>query len=179
LSLRPFESGDIDFLDELHSDPRVMRYLLGRVRTHDENIAYLQWLLDLEASHGIGQRLVIRKDDNRAVGRCGISFFYQVHEQDMPSYYIDPAAITDRGTVTRVHELGYSFLQDYWGRGYASEAAAAMRDHALNSQQFPELHSIIIQENTASIAVAERIGARRVRECRCLGRPGWDYLSRL
>lgn len=177
LTLRPFEAGDIDFLDELHGDLRVMRYILGRVRSHDENIAYLKRLFELEESHGIGQRIVIRKDDNRPVGRCGMSFFYRIYEQDIPSYHVDPAVMTDG--ASRVTELGYSFLQEYWGRGYASEAAAAMRDYGLKVQKFPHLHSIIIQENTGSIGVAEKIGAKRMRECLCLGRPGWDYLSRL
>ncbi|MBL4612546.1 MAG: hypothetical protein JKY91_02275, partial [Emcibacter sp.] len=36
--LRPFEAGDIDFLDTLHGDAAVMRYILGRVRSHDENV---------------------------------------------------------------------------------------------------------------------------------------------
>lgn len=175
--LRPFEMGDIDFLDTLHGDAAVMRYILGRVRSHDENVAYLKKLCTLEDDHGIGQRLVIRKQDNQPVGRCGMSFFYGVEDGGMTSYYIDPKSLPEGTEVTRIFELGYTFLQSAWGKGYASEAAAAMQDYGLNQQKIPELHSVIMQENAGSIAVAEKIGAVRLGECLCIGLPGWDYIS--
>jgi len=176
--LRPFAAPDIDFLDRLHGDEKVMRYILGRVRSHEENIAYLERLLYLEQAHGVGQRLVIRKRDNEPVGRCGISFFYGVEQAGVVAYEPDPAALPEDAAPVRVVELGYSFLQEAWGRGYATEAARAMRDYGLKVQKFPELHSIIIQENRGSVAVAEKIGARRQGPCLCLGSPAWDYLSR-
>lgn len=176
--LRPFEEQDIDFLDQLHSDEIVMRYVLGRKRNHDENIAYLKRLVSLQEEYGIGQRLVIRKSDNQPVGRCGMSFFYGIWENDIPSYYVDTKAIPEGAEVTRVTELGYTFLRDSWGKGYATEAAIAMRDHGLRKQKFLQLHSIIIQENKGSVAVAEKIGAERAGECLCMGEPGWDYISR-
>lgn len=176
--LRPFEEQDIDFLGALHGDERVMRYILGRVRSHDENIVYLKRLLVAQEQHGIGQRIVILKEDNSPVGRCGMSFFYSIREKDMPSYYFDPKTLPEGACVTRVIELGYTFLQKSWGKGYATEAAAAMRDYGLNIQKFSEIHSIIARENAGSIAVAVKIGAKRLGECLCLGSPGWDYISR-
>ena len=121
---------------------------------------------------------MIRKEDNHPVGRCGMSFFYGIWENDMPSYYVDPKAIPKGAEVTRVTELGYTFLRDSWGKGYATEAATAMRDYGLYEQKFLQLHSIIIQENTGSVAVAEKIGAIRGGECLCMGELGWDYISR-
>lgn len=56
-------------------------------------------------------------------------------------------------------ELGYALSAEAEGRGYASEAAAAIRDHALRDLRLPELVSYIVPENAASIAVAERLGA--------------------
>ncbi len=177
--LRPFAAGDLDFLDELHSDEEVMRYILGRLRSHDENIIYLKRLLAMEEEHGLGQRIVIRKEDNKPVGRCGMSFFFGVKENDLTSYYFDPKAIPEGVESTRVIELGYSFLRDTWGKGYASEAAKAMRDHGLKVQKIPELHSLIFQENLSSVRVAEKIGAELLGECLCIGNPAWDYLSHL
>ncbi|HEC01151.1 MAG TPA: N-acetyltransferase [Sphingomonadales bacterium] len=179
LILRPFTAQDIDFLDILHSDPLVMRYILGRTRSHEENIAYLNRLIEWQADHGIGQRLVIRKEDNQPVGRCGMSFFYGAQVDGILSYQLDPKAFEGDGEVTRVIELGYTFQRSEWGKGYASEAAAAMRGYGLNVQKFPELHSVIVKKNKGSVAVAEKIGAKRLTECLCLGSPAWDYLSRL
>lgn len=179
LILRPFTAQDIDFLDVLHSDPLVMRYILGRTRSHEENIIYLNRLIEWQADHGIGQRLVIRKDDNHPVGRCGMSFFYGAKADGILSYQLDPKGFDEGAEATRVIELGYTFQRSEWGKGYASEAAAAMRGYGLEIQKFPELHSIIIKENAGSVAVAEKIGAKRLAECLCMSSPAWDYLSRL
>ncbi len=60
-------------------------------------------------------------------------------------------------------ELGYLFLPTAEGQGYATEAAAAARDHALNRLRLPSLVSYIDPANTASVRVATRLGARRDR----------------
>ncbi|MBN2655914.1 MAG: GNAT family N-acetyltransferase [Spirochaetales bacterium] len=46
----------------------------------------------------------------------------------------------------------------YWGRGLATEAAAAAADYGFCTLGFPRLISIIEEENTASIRVAEKNG---------------------
>lgn len=175
--IRPFTADDIDFLDQLHSDPEVMRYILGRPRSHEENLGYLDNLLQMEAIEGLGQRLVIRKEDNQPVGRCGFSFFCGYEESEMTCYVGSPAAVPPGHGFRKVIELGYTFLRETWGQGYASEAAEAMRHHGHNVQKISEIHSIIDQANAGSVKVAERMGATRLGACLCLGSPGWDYLS--
>ncbi len=60
----------------------------------------------------------------------------------------------------RTYELGYVFNPDYWGRGYATESAAA-----LVSKCFAEgAHRIIARcnpQNLASWRLLERLGFRR------------------
>jgi RimJ/RimL family protein N-acetyltransferase len=58
-------------------------------------------------------------------------------------------------------ELGWLFLPEARGRGYATEAAAAARAHALDTAGLPELVSYIDPANTRSQRLAERLGARR------------------
>lgn len=58
-------------------------------------------------------------------------------------------------------ELGWLFLPEARGRGLATEAAAAARDHALRTLGLPELVSYIDPTNAASARVAERLGAWR------------------
>jgi len=177
--LRPFAATDIDFLDLLHSDAFVMRYLTGRVRAHDENMASLTSALFLEEEHGIGHRIVIRKEDNMPVGRCGISFIYGTGEKIMPTYYSDENLLPEGAKSFRMFELGYIFLRKEWGKGYATEAATAMRDYGLKVQKLPEIHSVIMQENAGSVAVAEKIGAKRRGGCLLKGKLSWDYLSQV
>lgn len=58
-------------------------------------------------------------------------------------------------------ELGYLFLPEAEGQGYATEAAIAARDHALEVMGLPRLVSYIAPGNARSCAVARRLGALR------------------
>jgi ribosomal-protein-alanine N-acetyltransferase len=54
-------------------------------------------------------------------------------------------------------EVAYLLARDAWGRGYATEAAAAIRDHALGLGVDGPV-SLIYPDNAASIRVAEKTG---------------------
>jgi len=56
-------------------------------------------------------------------------------------------------------ELGWLFLPEARGQGYAAEAAAAARAHALGAAGLPELVSYIATTNDRSRRLAERLGA--------------------
>ena len=55
-------------------------------------------------------------------------------------------------------EIFYSLAPGSWGRGYATEAAGAVLDHALSMLGLPEVLAEVDEGNTASIAVVERLG---------------------
>ena len=55
-------------------------------------------------------------------------------------------------------EIGWTFAQEFWNRGYATEAAAACRDHAFGELGRDRVISLIARGNLASIRVAEKIG---------------------
>jgi len=57
-------------------------------------------------------------------------------------------------------ELGWALVQAHWGHGYATEAAAAIRDWAHESRSIDRLVSLITPDNVRSQRVAERLGAR-------------------
>ena len=56
-------------------------------------------------------------------------------------------------------ELGYLFLADHHGKGYATEACQAARDYAWDTQGVASMVSYIDPKNTPSRALAERLGA--------------------
>lgn len=58
-------------------------------------------------------------------------------------------------------ELGYLFLPEAEGHGYAQEAARAARAHAFDTLGMKTLVSTIDHDNTRSIRLAERLGATR------------------
>lgn len=61
-------------------------------------------------------------------------------------------------------ELGYLFRPAAEGRGYATEAAAALRDHAFDALGMERLVSYIDPDNAGSLRVARRLGATRTAE---------------
>lgn len=56
-------------------------------------------------------------------------------------------------------ELGWALIRTHWGHGYATEAAAAIRDWAHESRSIDRLVSLISPDNVRSQRVAERLGA--------------------
>jgi RimJ/RimL family protein N-acetyltransferase len=55
-------------------------------------------------------------------------------------------------------EVGYTLGRDYWGQGFATEAAGAVRDYALGELGAARLIALIIHGNTASENVARKLG---------------------
>ncbi|MSR60370.1 MAG: N-acetyltransferase [Planctomycetaceae bacterium] len=57
-------------------------------------------------------------------------------------------------------EIGYRLARPHWGRGYATEAARALRDYGFGTLSLARLIALIDPRNAASIRVAEKIGLR-------------------
>ncbi len=87
---------------------------------------------------GYGYFSVDRKEDGRHIGLAGIW---------NPEGWPEP-------------ELGWVLYKPFQGQGYAYEAALAARDWAQEVLGMGPLTSNIVPENTASIRLAERLGAR-------------------
>lgn len=58
-------------------------------------------------------------------------------------------------------ELIWTIAPAHWGRGYATEAARAVRDWAVPTHRLERLISLIDPDNVGSRRVAERLGCRR------------------
>ena len=155
LVLRPVTPEDLDGFATMYADPEVMRFVGdGTTATRQETAEWLERTVHRNALDGWDMRAV-RLQDGTFVGRCGIA----VHDID--------------GRAER--ELGYILDRGRWGKGYASEAAAAMRDHALRGPGPRRLIALIAPGNDASVRVAEKLGFAREREVRFQGRPTMLY----
>lgn len=65
----------------------------------------------------------------------------------------------NHGPLFPEKELGWLVYEGFEGRGYATEAAAALRDWAARVLSCTQLVSYIDPENCSSVRVAERLGA--------------------
>ena len=97
---------------------------------------------------------------NRREAEGGFHLFRAVEEREtgvVAGTVLVVPAIRKDGTDHGEHELGWHLHPDSWGRGYATEAASAMLDHVF-AAGLPDVWVGMMVENTASRAVAERLG---------------------
>ena len=75
--------------------------------------------------------------------------------------------------------MGYEFNPDYWGRGYATEAAREMLRFGFEELQLHRITAGCIADNAASAHVLEKIGMKlegRLREKEFFKGRWWDHL---
>ncbi len=60
-------------------------------------------------------------------------------------------------------EIGYSLLEAFRGRGYATEALRGVLDETFRQSELNELHAACVPANLRSRAVLDRVGFREVR----------------
>jgi RimJ/RimL family protein N-acetyltransferase len=89
-------------------------------------------------------------NDRQVVGQAGLMIF------DTRAW--TPSTWADAGRHAQP-ELGWALIRAHWGHGYATEAAAAIRDWARESRSIDRLVSLISSDNVRSQRVAERLGA--------------------
>jgi ribosomal-protein-alanine N-acetyltransferase len=76
-------------------------------------------------------------------------------------------------------EVIYSLAPGAWGKGYATEAARAVLAHALGPLGLADVLAEIDEDNSASVAVAERVGMTRFEVVQGLLGPLARYRARL
>ena len=160
LVLRPPRLEDASELLAAFADPEAMRYI-GDGSTTDlasSEEAVARWLKRWDA-WGIGMFVVERREDGRVLGRSGFLRW-------------DPETWEIGGSET---EVGWGLAREHWGRGYATEAALALRDWAIAERGLTRLISLIQPGNVPSVRVAEKIGETLDREVVVRGRPTLLY----
>lgn len=136
LILRPPGVGDFDAWAAFMADPDAMRYLGGPQPPAGAWRA-LALMAGAWVVSGFGNFSVIEKASGRWIGRCGPWY---------PEGWPGP-------------EIGWAFDRSAWGRGYATEAARRCLAYAYDVLGWDRVVHPIDPGNTASIAVAKRIGS--------------------
>jgi RimJ/RimL family protein N-acetyltransferase len=155
LVLRKPEHGDLDGYSEMYGDEEVVRYIGGKTLTPDEIPAAIDRLLGHWDRHGLGLFSVIRREDERFVGRVG----YLLWDTERWENGVHEVLEGDLEL-----EIGWAISRAFWSQGYATEAAIACRDHALGELGRDRVISLIAPANVASIRVAEKLGESHERD---------------
>jgi [ribosomal protein S5]-alanine N-acetyltransferase len=164
LIFRRIEQADFEFFARIHADPIVARYLgNGKPRSIRETHELLERYFETYKSLELGPLAVLRKSDGVLIGRCGLSdMALEVNTSSgkLPRVWYQRSQVPAGTNVIFEQELGYTFDRNYWGQGYASEAAARVFEYASSTIPFRRIVSVIHPDNTASIKIAKKCGAR-------------------
>jgi RimJ/RimL family protein N-acetyltransferase len=150
LLLRIPEKRDVDELLAVFGDAAVVRFLGIGTMTREDAVAGVDRMRRHWERHDIGLFSVIRKEDERLLGRVGFLLWD-------PERWVNAMREELEGPGLET-EVGWTLGSEYWNRGYASEAAVACRDWALGELGLTRLVSVIAPGNAPSIRVAEKIG---------------------
>jgi RimJ/RimL family protein N-acetyltransferase len=158
LLLRAPVPADAEALAPMYADPEVMRYVGdGRTLTQADTELSVRRMIERWEADGFGLFTTLRKEDEAVIGRVGILIWN--------SETWEPTTRAQASGPTEV-EVGYTLGRDFWGHGYATEAAGAVRDYALNGLGAERVIALIIHGNTASENVARKLGLEHERDIR-------------
>ena len=157
LAIRRVMPEDAAAFQGVFCSPEVMRYSDG-LRTPAWVRDWISRLTDeLYARWGFGPWAVVTRTDDRVIGYCGLTR--------------EAGRCGDEEA-----ELGFRLIRASWGRGYASEAAAAACGHGLGDLGLARIVAIIDPGNVASLRVAQKIGMTYERE---ITFPGYGHPDHL
>lgn len=143
LTLRRFTIHDTDFIVNLLNSPGWLEFIGDRnVRTQEQAKDYLlNGPIKSYHENGFGLSLVELKLAKKPIGMCGLlKREYQEHP-----------------------DIGFAFLPEYIGKGYAYEIAKATMDYAKATLKMACVMAITMPANKSSIRLLERIGLKFVK----------------
>lgn len=161
LVLRPFEEGDYDILHRLYGDAEIMLYTPFDPESPQQSEAHLAravadwcetpllsreyvialWCGGDDADAGLGAA------DEQKIGRCHILLD---DAQEAPSQ--------NKEVVGGRAMIGWMLVQEAWGRGYATETAAALIAYCFDVLGLEEVYGLCHPDNAASKRVMEKCG---------------------
>lgn len=156
LMLRARQAPDSAAFDELFADPEMLRQVAdGGPISHSAEEHAKSQDRDIRMQQQLGFSLftVVRRSDERVLGFTGLA----------------PWPGSDE------IEIGWRYRRQFWGAGYASEAARAALGYGLSVVGLPRIISVGYSDNTASLRVMAKIGMHREAEIELHGRTAYRY----
>jgi RimJ/RimL family protein N-acetyltransferase len=147
LKLRMWREQDFEPYAEMCADPEIMRYLGGKTLNRLEAWRHMAFLIGHWDLLGYGHWAVEEKASGAFAGRVGF-----LNPADWPGF-----------------EIGWTLGRNFWGKGYATEAARRALEFGFDDLNRRHVISLIHPDNKASIRVAERLGEKLEGNTELLG----------
>jgi ribosomal-protein-alanine N-acetyltransferase len=138
LELRPFTLDDAEAYCPLVANDAVLRFTGEQPCTRlseVEQILLTRPLRDYER-YGYGRLACIERTSSKLIGFCGLKYLEDLQETD----------------------IGYRFLPEFWGKGYATESARAVINQGRRLLGIQRIIGLVEAENHASSQVLRKLG---------------------
>ena len=137
LLIRPFKMEDIEPSYTMNLDAAVNKFTGdgGIVSKKEIERRIVENVFGDYEKYGFGRLAVEIKGENKFIGFAGLKYLDDLDEVD----------------------LGYRFMQAYWGKGIATEAAQACVNLGFNTLDLKKLIAMVLPDNTRSIRVLEKL----------------------
>jgi RimJ/RimL family protein N-acetyltransferase len=156
LILRDLRASDVDDIHAYAADRRVTRFMDWGPNTPEETKVFLDRHLE----------------EQKTWPRSGVNMAIEVAAE---ARLIGAIRLGIVDAKTRTGDFGYSLNADYWNRGYATEAAAALLRVGFETLGLRRIFATCDVRNTGSWTVMEKLGMRREATFRqdVRARTGW------
>lgn len=138
LIIRHLQFEDADFIVRLFNDESFVRYIADKnIRTKADADNYLlTGPMDSYKKFGFGSNLVVLKSTGKPIGTCGL---FKRAELEHP-------------------DIGYAFLPDYCGKGFATEAASSVLNDGTTTHSLKVILAVTLPDNLGSNALLRKLG---------------------
>lgn len=138
LILRPMNKTDAEAVFAMRSDENVMRFIRPPQTNRSEAEDWINLVSSRWEKEKIGFCAVIEKASNKFIGWCGLWRLKETGET----------------------EVGYALFREFWGKGFASEAAGAFLEYGFNQLNLEKIVAVANPENLSSQNVMKRLGMK-------------------
>jgi [ribosomal protein S5]-alanine N-acetyltransferase len=142
LTLRPYTPRDVAEAIAIYANPENMRFIPGGAWTEQQTADLIERFSAHTRDRGYGLLAVRERCSLRLIGHCGLSTIAETAETEV-AYLID---------------------RPFWGRGFASEAAAAVVADGFTRAGVTRIIGLTMRENVASRRVLAKLGMTEVGE---------------
>lgn len=143
LQVRNLSINDAVPFHEMQGNENVLRYVFGEIKSFEENEKELKDLIDKynKPKNGYWIWAIERESDQAFIGTAAI--------------------IVDENNEG---EIGYRFLEKYWGNGYGAEVANGLIEYGFSEMKLKVVFAIADVKNTASIKILEQTSLEFIKE---------------
>lgn len=140
LLMRRLEKGDLGDMFSYASDPCVTRWLLWQSHeSAEETKRYIEGAMLGYKNNTFYEFAIILAGSGKMIGTCGF------------------ASIDEKNSAA---ELGYVISREYWGNGYATEAASAFLKLGFSDLSLYRIYARYMVENKESEKVMKKLGMK-------------------